>query len=103
MACQQLAFGQKCSATAKGKNAKLETVEAQDNNVVRMDARPQLTRNLRRRLVIQLGIASLMHQCAIGGTRVVLMDSQFHTKLISRTVARATAIQARTLIVLSSN
>lgn len=103
MACQQLDFGQKCTVTAMGKNARLETAEGQDKSVVRMDARPQLTRNLKRRLGIPPEIATLMHRCVIGGTRVVLMDSPFHTKWISRAVARAMVMEVQTLIVQSSN
>jgi hypothetical protein len=103
MECQQLDFGQKCTVTAMGKNARLATVEGQDKNVGHMDARPQLTRNLKRRLGILLEIATLMHRCVIGGTRVVLMDSPFRTKWTSRAVARAMAMKAQTLIVQGSN
>lgn len=86
-----------------GKNAKLETVEAQDKNVAQMDAHPQLTRNLKRHLATLLEIVTLMHQFVIGGTQVALMDSPFHTRWMFLGAAKSMAMEVQTLTVQGSS
>jgi hypothetical protein len=76
-------------------------VAGQDKYAVMVDVRPQLTRSSKLRLAIVLAIARLTQGVATGGTQVALMDSQSHTKLISRTIARA-IMMVWTLIVLIS-